>query len=115
VVVVPTRGAGDVPYGQGPMAMALVLTYLTDHNFLLVVIVFLLDRGCVVFFLTLFMCRCHNTGIIRSILTPVLCHLLIPCLSIDVGRKPEEHMAHVFWLFAPHDRKQKNSSLASTA
>jgi hypothetical protein len=35
VVVMPTRGAGDVPYGQGPMVVALVLTYLTNHNFFL--------------------------------------------------------------------------------
>jgi hypothetical protein len=58
-------------------------------------------------FLTLFVGRCRSTGIILNILTPVLCHLFTPCLSIDAGRKPREHMAHGFRLFAPHDRKQK--------
>jgi hypothetical protein len=51
--------------------------------------------------------RCCSTCIILSVLTPVLCHLLNPCLSIDAGRRPEEHMAHGFRLFAPHDRKQQ--------
>ena len=63
----------------------MVLTSPSDHIFLLVVIASLLDRGWVVFFLTLFMGRCHDTGIILSILTPMLRHLLTPCLSIDVG------------------------------
>jgi hypothetical protein len=89
------------------MAVALVLTSLADHNFLLMVIASLLDQGWVVFLLTLFMGRCHSTGIIISILTPVLRHLLTPCLCIDAGRKPVEHMAHGFRLFVPHDQKQK--------
>ena len=37
----------------------------------------------------------------------LLRHLLIPCLSIDAGRRPREHVAHWFWLFAPLDWKFK--------
>jgi hypothetical protein len=40
---------------KDPMAVALVLTSLADHNFLLMVIASLLDHGWVVFLLTLFM------------------------------------------------------------
>jgi hypothetical protein len=58
-------------------------------------------------FQTHFMGRCRSTGIILSNLTPVMCHLLTPCLSIDVGWRLGEHMAHGFRLFVPHDRKQK--------
>jgi hypothetical protein len=58
-------------------------------------------------FLSIFMGRCRNTGIILSILTLVLYHLLTPCLSIDAGHRSGEHMAHGFWLFTPHDQKQK--------
>jgi hypothetical protein len=67
------------------VVVALVLTSPADHNFLHVVIASLLDRGWVVFFLTLFMGRFHNTGIIINTLTTVLCHFLTPCLSIGVG------------------------------
>jgi hypothetical protein len=59
---------------KDPLAVALVLTSPADNNFLVVVIASLLDQGCVVFFLTLFMGRCHNTDIILSILTTVMCH-----------------------------------------
>jgi hypothetical protein len=58
-------------------------------------------------FLTPFMGRCCITGIILSILTLMLCHLLTPCLSINVGQKPGEHVAHGFQLFVSHDQKQQ--------
>jgi hypothetical protein len=72
---------------KDPMSVALVLTSLADHSFL--------------------MGRCHSTSIILSILTLVLCHLLTPCLSVDAKQRSGEHMAHGFRLFAPHDRKQQ--------
>jgi hypothetical protein len=52
--------------------------------------------GCFVFLLTLFRCNCHNTGILHSLLTPMFCYLLTPCLSIDVGRRSGDHMDHGF-------------------
>jgi hypothetical protein len=55
-----------------------------------------------VFFLTPFRGTCQSTGIILSILTPVLCHLFTPCLIVDVGRRPREHDTHIL---AIHDRK----------
>jgi hypothetical protein len=64
-------------------------------------------RGWLVFFLTPLMGKCHNSGIILSILTLVLCHLLTLCLSIDAGRWLREHVAHGFRLLAPHGRKQQ--------
>jgi hypothetical protein len=101
------RDAGRVPYGQGPVIDALVHTSPADHNFLLVVIASLRDRGCLVFSLTLFRGKYHSTGILQSLLTPVLCHLLTPCLTIDAGQRPGKHVAHGFQLFAPHDQKLK--------
>jgi hypothetical protein len=92
---------------KDPVVVALVLTSPADHSFLLVVIASLLDGGWVVFFLILFIGRCRNTSIFLSILTLMLCQLLTPCLSIDTGWRPREHMAHGFRLFVPHDRKQK--------
>ena len=86
---------------------ALVHTSPADHNFLLVVIASLRDRGCLVFSLTLFRGKCRSTGILHSLLTPVLCHLLTPCLTIDAGRRPGEHMAHRLRLFVPHTRSNK--------
>jgi hypothetical protein len=38
-----------------------------------------------------------------QISNPVLCHLLTLCLSIDIERRPREHVAHGFWLFVPRD------------
>jgi hypothetical protein len=38
---------------------------------------------------------------------PIVVPSLTPCLTIDAGHRPGEHMAHGFWLFAPHDQKQK--------
>jgi hypothetical protein len=92
---------------KDPAAVALVITSPADHNFLFVVIASLLDWGWVVFFLTRFMRKCRSTSIILSILTPVLCHLLTPCLSIDAGQWPREHMAHGVRLFGPHDQSNK--------
>jgi hypothetical protein len=90
------------------VAVALVLTSPVDHSYLLMVIAFpIQDRGCLVFSLTIFRGKCRNTGIILSILTPLLCHFLTPCLSIDAEWRPREHMAHGFPLFMPHDRKQQ--------
>jgi hypothetical protein len=82
-----------------PMAVALLLTSPVDHNFFLMVIASLLDRGWVVFFLTLFMGRCRNTYIILSILTPML-SICSPRVFTNAGQRPGEHMAHGFWLFA---------------
>jgi hypothetical protein len=67
---------------------ALVHTSPVDHNFLLMVIASLRNWECLVFSLTLFRGKCHSTGILHSLLNPVLCHLLTLCLTIDVGRRP---------------------------
>jgi hypothetical protein len=101
------RDAGRVPYGQGPCDRGFGSYFPVDHNFLLVVIASLQNRGCLVFSLTLFSGKCCSIGILHSLLTLVLCHLLTPCLTIDAGRRPEEHVAHGFRLFVPHDRKLK--------
>jgi hypothetical protein len=85
----------------------LVHTSPADYNFLLMVIASLRDRGCLVFFLTLFRGKCRSTGILHSLLTPVLCHLLTPGVTIDAGRRLGEHVAHGYRLFVPHDRKLK--------
>jgi hypothetical protein len=45
-------------------------------------------------FLNTFRGKCHNTGIILSILTLVLCHLLTPFLTIDVGWRLGEQVSH---------------------
>jgi hypothetical protein len=79
------RGVVVCYMAKHPVTEALVLTSPTDHSFLLVVIVSLRERGGLVFSLTLFRGKCHNTGILHSLLTPVLCHLLTPCLTIDAG------------------------------
>jgi hypothetical protein len=100
------HGASHVP-ANALVTLALVLTSPTDHNFLLVMTASLWDRGWLVFFLMPFMGRCRSTGIILSILTLVMCHLLTPCISIDAGRRPGEHMDHGFLLFKPHDQKQQ--------
>jgi hypothetical protein len=47
-------------------------------------------------FLNTFRGKCRDTGILHSLLTLVLCHLLTLCLSIDAGQRPREHMAHGF-------------------
>jgi hypothetical protein len=57
---------------KAPVVVALVLTSPADRNFLLVVIACLWDRGCLMFSPTLFRGKCYNTGIIPSILTPIL-------------------------------------------
>jgi hypothetical protein len=88
---------------ESQLSWTLVHTSPADHNFFLVVITSLLDRGWVVFFLTLFMDRCPNTSIVLSNLTLVLCHLLTPCFSIDAGQRLGEHMAHGYQLFVLHD------------
>jgi hypothetical protein len=91
---------------KDPVAVVLVPPSLADHSFLLVVIsIPPWDRGCLVVFLTLIMGKCRSTGFPISILTPVMYHLLTPCLTIDAGRRPGEHVAHGFQLFTPHDRK----------
>jgi hypothetical protein len=68
-VVVPGGVLVMCHIAMDPVIVALVLTYRADHSFLIVVISSLLDRGWVVFFLTPFMDRCHNTSIILSTLT----------------------------------------------
>jgi hypothetical protein len=45
-------------------------------------------------FLTLFRGKIHNTGIIVNILTLLLCHLLTPCRTIDVGWRLGEQVSH---------------------
>ena len=107
MVVVPDGMLVVCHMAKDHVTEALVHTSPADHNFLLVVIASLRDRGCLVFSVTLFKGKCRSTGILHSLLTPVLCHLLTPCLTIDAGRRPGEHVAHGFWLFAPHDRKLK--------
>jgi hypothetical protein len=107
VVVVPDGMLVVYHMAKDHVIEVLVHTSPADHNFLLVVIASLRDRGCLVFSLTLFRGKCHNTGILHSLLTPVLCHLLTPCLTIDAGRRPGEHVAHGFRLFVPHDWKLK--------
>ena len=107
MVVVPDGMLVVCHMAKDHVIEALVHTSLADHNFLLVVIASLRDQKCLVFSLTLFRGKCHNTGILHSLLTPVLCYLLTLCLTIDAGRRPGEHVAHEFWLFAPHDRKLK--------
>jgi hypothetical protein len=87
VVVMPDGVPVMCHMAKDPVEVALILTFSADHTFLLVVIASLLDWGWVAFFLTLLMGKCHNTGIILSILTPVLCHLLTPCLYIDAERR----------------------------
>jgi hypothetical protein len=107
VVVVPDGMLVVYHMAKDHVTEVLVHTSPADHNFLLVVIASLWDRGCLVFSLTLFRGKCRSTGILHSLLTLVLCHLLTPCLTIDVGRRPGEHVAHGFRLFVPHDRKLK--------
>ena len=82
------QDAGRVPYGQGPRDRGFGSYFPADHSFLLVVIASLRNRGCLVFSLTLFKGKCHSTGILHSLLTLVMCHLLTPCLTIDVGWRP---------------------------
>jgi hypothetical protein len=92
---------------KDPVAVAMILTSPADHGFLLVVIASLLEWRWVVLFLTLFMVRCHSTGMILSILTLVLCHLLTLYLSTNAGWRLGEQLAHRLRLFMPHDQKQK--------
>jgi hypothetical protein len=67
-----------------PVIVALVLTSPVDYSFFLMVIAFTIcDRRCLVFSQTLFRGKCRSTCIILIILTPMLCHLLTPCFSID--------------------------------
>jgi hypothetical protein len=83
MVVVSKRVLVICHIAKDPVVVALVPTYLADHNFLLVVIAIpLWDQGCLVFFLTLFRGKYRNTGIILSILTPVLCHFLTLCILL---------------------------------
>jgi hypothetical protein len=107
VVVVPDGMLVVCHMAKDHVTEFLVHTSPVDHNFLFVVIASLRDRGCLVFSLTLFRGKFHSTGILHSLLTPVLCHLLTTCLTIDAGRRPREHVALGFRLFAPHDRKLK--------
>jgi hypothetical protein len=100
------RGAGLVPYGQGPHANGFGSHFSSRLQFPTRGDLYpLWDRGCLMFSLTLFRGKCRNTSFLLNILTSVLCHLLTPCLSTDEGWRPREHMAHGFRLFAPHDRK----------
>jgi hypothetical protein len=61
MVVVPGEVLVMCHMAKDPVVVALVFTIPVDHNFLLVVIASLLDRGWVVFFQTLFMGKCRNT------------------------------------------------------
>jgi hypothetical protein len=93
---------------KDPVIEALVLTFPAEHDFLLMVIALpIRGHGCLVFSLILFRGKCRNTGILHSLLTPVMCHLLTLCLSIGAGQRSREHVAHGFRLFVSHDRKQQ--------
>jgi hypothetical protein len=90
-------GAGHVLYGQGPRARGVGSHIFSGPHFPSRGDRYpLWNRGCLMFFLTLFMGKYHNSSFLLSILTPMLCHLLTPCLSIDTGRRPGEHVAHEF-------------------
>jgi hypothetical protein len=85
VVVVPDWVLVMSHMAKDPITEALVLTSLADHSFLLVVIASLRDRGCLAFSLTLFRGKFCSIGILHSLLTLVMRHLLTPCLIIDAG------------------------------
>jgi hypothetical protein len=104
MVVVPDGMLVVCHMAKDHVTRALVHTSLADHNFLLVVIASLRNRGFLVFSLILFRGKCCSTCILHSLLTPVLCHLLTLCHTIDAGRRPGEHVAHGFRMFASHDR-----------
>jgi transposase InsO family protein len=72
VVVVPDEMLVMCHMAKDHVTEALVHTSQVDHNFLLVVIASLRNYGCLVFSLTLFLGKCHSTGILHSLLTPVL-------------------------------------------
>jgi hypothetical protein len=103
VLVVPDEVLVVCHMAKDPVTEALVLTSPADHNFFHVVITSLRDRGCLVFSQTLFRGKCHSTSILHSLLSPMLCHLLTPCITIDARQRLGEHVAHGFRLFAPHD------------
>jgi hypothetical protein len=107
MVVVPDGMLVVCHMAKDHVTEALVHTSTADHNFLLVVIASLRNRGCLVFSLTLFRGKCRSVGILHRLLTPVLCHLLTSCLTIGAGQRPGEHVAHGFRLFVPYDRKLK--------
>jgi hypothetical protein len=93
-VVVPSEVQVMVNMTLDPVAVAFSPTDLVNHVFPHAMIALLKwNMECLVFFLTLFLGKWVNTDILLSLLTPVLLHLLTPCLSIDVGRSPGEHMA----------------------
>jgi hypothetical protein len=106
VVVVPGEVLVMCHMDRDLMGEVLARITFVDHSFVLVVIANTLrDQGCLVFFLTLFKGKYCNTGTLHSFITPVLCHFLTTCLSIDIGWRPREHMAHGFLLFVSHDQK----------
>jgi hypothetical protein len=75
MVVMPSRILVMCHMAKDSVLEVLVPKALADHDFLLVVIATpLWDQGCLVFFLTLFRWKCHNTGILHNLLTLVLCH-----------------------------------------
>jgi hypothetical protein len=101
------RNAGHVSYGQGPCDRGFGSYFPSGPQFSSCGDRFPSGPGMFGVFPKTFQGKCHNTGILHSLLTPVLCHLLTLCLTIDAGRRPREHMAHGFRLFASHDRKLK--------
>jgi hypothetical protein len=85
-VVVPVGMLVVCHKAKDHVIKGLVHTSPADHNFLLVVIASLWDRGCLVFSLTLFKGKCRSTGILHSLLTPVLCHFLTHVLLLMQDR-----------------------------
>jgi hypothetical protein len=72
MMVVPDGALVVCHMAKDPVTEALVLTPPADHNFLLMVIASLQGQGCLVFSLTLFKGKCHNTGI----------HILLALLDV---------------------------------
>jgi hypothetical protein len=81
VVVVPDGMLVVYHMAKDHVTEVLVHTSLVDHNFLLVVIAFLRDRGCLLFSLKLFRGKCHSTGILHSLLTQC-CAICSPCVLL---------------------------------
>jgi hypothetical protein len=92
----PDGGAGRAPYDQGPHGSGFGSYFPNGPKFSSCGNRFPSRLEMLVFSLTLFRGKCRNTGILHSLLTLVLCHLLTPCLSIDVEHRHGEHVAHVF-------------------
>lgn len=84
VVVMPSGIQVMVNMTTDLVAVALHLTFLGDHVFPIVVITFPpMRHGMFGFFLILLLRKWLNIGTILSLITPMLWHLLLLCLSIE--------------------------------